>query len=360
VDAEMADEDGDSDEATEATPAQVRGAMKGVVKAWKEVRGYGFVTADDGKDFFVHRSALQDGLRLKKGSSVTFDAEGGKASKVQGGVTSVLKVKKPKKTLRPRGFVQAYMEGIEDLGKPMGVTEYPPEAYADYGVDEKPPEDWFQRRKISKKKVNMYFFNMYKKPRDFFPHDIRPGDTLRVYFKDPSKGGERLRWDKVREVFFDGVCLDFKGKYHARNVRLRAMVGKGEDAVGYEMLFPVMSDVVTKIEVLRRGYIGRNKNAYFLRGMIGKKNQIPLDKQRTAVDELYAELREEGREDEIPMPDYPQKEHDRAPYSVWKQDSPFWDESKYNPDEVDQRSEYEKRVIAAWRKKVDPKQKRFR
>ena len=28
----------------------------------------------------------------------------------------------------------------------------------------------------------------------------------------------------------------------------------------------------------KRGFIGRNKNAYFMRGMVGKKNIIPLDK----------------------------------------------------------------------------------
>lgn len=234
---------------------------------------------------------------------------------------------------------------------------YPDSAYMDYPYDKTPPAAWWNRRKIDRHKVNMVFFDMYKKPKKFFPHDLRPGDTVRIYFMDPAKG-ETVDWKKTREVFFDGVILNFKGQYHSRNIRVRAMVGSREGAIGYDMTFPMHSPLVTKIEVLRRGYIGRNKNAYFLRAMIGKKNQIPLDKERQALDELYQSLREEGREDEIPEPEYPQQEWDRYPVPVWKQSQDDWEEEKYNPDNVDTRSQYETRVIAQWRKR--PKQTKAR
>jgi len=241
--------------------------------------------------------------------------------------------------------------GLWKIGKKDGRS-YPPSAIEEPAWDEVASDGWYDRRQISKEKVNLYFFNKYKAPKEKFPHDLRPGDSLRVYFKDPVKGGETIDYNKTREVYFDGVALDFKGDYHARNVRLRSMVGKGEGAVGYEMMFPLHSPLVTKIEVLRRGYIGRNKNAYFLRGMVGKKNQVPLDQERSAVDQLYASLKEEGRESEIPEPGYPQKEHDRLPWSVSKQHSPDWDESMYDPAKVDMRSVFEKRVIGGWRKKT--------
>eukprot|EP00929_Paragymnodinium_shiwhaense_P098426 TRINITY_DN598_c0_g2_i1.p1 TRINITY_DN598_c0_g2~~TRINITY_DN598_c0_g2_i1.p1 ORF type:complete len:440 (+),score=84.44 TRINITY_DN598_c0_g2_i1:83-1321(+) len=257
--------------------------------------------------------------------------------------------------------VEASAEGAEaittteDASSPKGA--YPPSAYEEYAFDKVPPQAWWDRRKIDRHKVNMVFFDMYKKPKKFFPHDLRPGDTVRIYFMDPAKG-ETVDWKKTREVFFDGVILNFKGQYHSRNIRVRAMVGSREGAIGYEMTFPMHSPLVTKIEVLRRGYIGRNKNAYFLRAMIGKKNQIPLDKERQALDELYQSLREEGREDEIPEPEYPQQEWDRYPVPVWKQSQDDWEEEKYNPDQVDTRSQYETRVIAQWRKR--PKQTKAR
>ena len=112
---------------------------------------------------------------------------------------------------------------------------------------------------------------------------------------------------------------------------VRAMIGKGLSSaggltlfklcssdcmhaphaeVGYEFQFPMHSPLITRIQVMRRGFIGRNKNAcaqgneaiawgghcveasgesfvhnhstcrYFLRGMVGKRNIIPIDKAR--------------------------------------------------------------------------------
>lgn len=60
--------------------------MKGTVKFYDEVKAFGFITAEDGKDVFVHQSALADGVSLEEGDSVTFDVESGdrglKAAKV--------------------------------------------------------------------------------------------------------------------------------------------------------------------------------------------------------------------------------------------------------------------------------------
>ncbi|HOL66994.1 MAG TPA: cold shock domain-containing protein [bacterium] len=53
--------------------------MKGTVKWFNEKKGYGFVTTEDGKEAFVHFSAIQgEGFKtLQEGETVTFDIEEG-------------------------------------------------------------------------------------------------------------------------------------------------------------------------------------------------------------------------------------------------------------------------------------------
>ena len=48
---------------------------QGTVKWFNESKGYGFITVDDGKDVFVHFSAIQgDGFKtLNEGQKVSFD-----------------------------------------------------------------------------------------------------------------------------------------------------------------------------------------------------------------------------------------------------------------------------------------------
>ena len=47
--------------------------MRGAVKMWNEVRGFGFLTTDEGKDFFVHRFSLRNVQSLIPGDVVEFD-----------------------------------------------------------------------------------------------------------------------------------------------------------------------------------------------------------------------------------------------------------------------------------------------
>jgi len=51
--------------------------MKGTVKFFNETKGFGFISAEDGKEVFVHQSALGDGETLQEGDSITFDVESG-------------------------------------------------------------------------------------------------------------------------------------------------------------------------------------------------------------------------------------------------------------------------------------------
>ena len=49
--------------------------MSGTIKKLVAERGFGFITADDGKDYFFHRSGADDFDRLDTGAKVTFVTE---------------------------------------------------------------------------------------------------------------------------------------------------------------------------------------------------------------------------------------------------------------------------------------------
>ena len=60
--------------------------MKGTVKWLNEEKGFGFITAENGSDVFVHFSAIKaDGFkRLEEGQKVTFEtAEGQRGLQAQ-------------------------------------------------------------------------------------------------------------------------------------------------------------------------------------------------------------------------------------------------------------------------------------
>jgi len=51
--------------------------MKGTVKFFNESKGFGFITADDGKEYFVHITGLAEGTRLRDNDAVEFEVEEG-------------------------------------------------------------------------------------------------------------------------------------------------------------------------------------------------------------------------------------------------------------------------------------------
>ncbi len=61
--------------------------VEGTVKFFNESKNFGFINGDDGQDYFVHRSGVEEGKRIREGDRVSFEVvegdRGPKAEKVQ-------------------------------------------------------------------------------------------------------------------------------------------------------------------------------------------------------------------------------------------------------------------------------------
>ena len=52
--------------------------IRGIVKEYDRLKGFGFITGQDGEDYFVHVSGLREYLKergLRTGQRVSFDAD---------------------------------------------------------------------------------------------------------------------------------------------------------------------------------------------------------------------------------------------------------------------------------------------
>ena len=51
--------------------------MKGTVRFFNDVKGFGFIAGEDGKEYFVHKTGMEEGMTLNDNDPVTFDVEEG-------------------------------------------------------------------------------------------------------------------------------------------------------------------------------------------------------------------------------------------------------------------------------------------
>jgi large subunit ribosomal protein L19 len=99
---------------------------------------------------------------------------------------------------------------------------------------------------------------------------FRAGDTLRLDVE--IKEGEKKRIQK-----FEGVCIAIRGTGTGRTFIVRKM---GANNIGVERIFPLYSESLKGITVLRRGRVRRAK-LFYLRDRVGKAARIKELKKDT-------------------------------------------------------------------------------
>jgi len=93
--------------------------------------------------------------------------------------------------------------------------------------------------------------------------EFRAGDTVKVAVR--IKEGS-----KTRVQNYEGLCIAIRGQGTGRTFMVRKM---GANSVGVERIFPLYSDSIESIEVLRKGRIRRAK-LFYLRELKGKAARI--------------------------------------------------------------------------------------
>jgi len=93
--------------------------------------------------------------------------------------------------------------------------------------------------------------------------EFRAGDTVKVAVR--IKEGS-----KTRVQNYEGLCIAIRGQGTGRTFMVRKM---GANSVGVERIFPLYSESIESIEVLRRGRIRRAK-LFYLRELKGKAARI--------------------------------------------------------------------------------------
>ena len=93
--------------------------------------------------------------------------------------------------------------------------------------------------------------------------EFRAGDTVRV-------GVEIVEGNKKRIQNFEGVCIALRGQGTGRTFTVRKI---GANNIGVERIFPIYSESIKSIDVVRRGKVRRAK-LYYLRSRKGKAARI--------------------------------------------------------------------------------------
>ncbi|HCP08632.1 MAG TPA: 50S ribosomal protein L19 [Candidatus Moranbacteria bacterium] len=125
------------------------------------------------------------------------------------------------------------------------------------------------------KKVIIDFNNDQRSNK--FP-EFQSGDVVKVYRK--IKEG-----DKERIQIFEGIIIAVKG---GQNSSPMITVRKVSNGVGVELILPIFSPAIEKIELVKRAKVRRAK-LYYLRGLTAKKSRMKYSNVAEFVPETSVE-----------------------------------------------------------------------
>lgn len=91
---------------------------------------------------------------------------------------------------------------------------------------------------------------------------FRVGDTIRVHARI-------IEGEKERIQIYEGVVIAFGGNGSTRTFTVRKISG----GCGVEIVYPMMSTKVAKVEVVHKGKV-RQARLYYVRGLIGRAAKI--------------------------------------------------------------------------------------
>lgn len=150
--------------------------------------------------------------------------------------------------------------------------------------------NWYNIIKHMLKKI--IDFNQEQRNVKKFP-DLKSGDVVSVHLK--IKEGE-----KERIQVFQGLIIAIKGRQSSSPT---ITVRKVSNGVGVEMILPIYSKNIEKIDLIKRAKVRRSK-LYYIRELTAKKSRmkykdvaefIPEEEESPATNE--AEPKEEKKEE---------------------------------------------------------------
>lgn len=111
--------------------------------------------------------------------------------------------------------------------------------------------------------------------------DFQSGDVIKVFLK--IKEGE-----KERVQVFEGLVIAIKGKQSSSPM---LTVRKISNGVGVEMIVPILSKNVQKIELVKRAKVRRAK-LYYVRNLTAKQSRMKYSELKDFITEAKPEVPE--------------------------------------------------------------------
>ncbi|NTU66317.1 MAG: 50S ribosomal protein L19 [Candidatus Moranbacteria bacterium] len=136
--------------------------------------------------------------------------------------------------------------------------------------------------------------------------DFQAGDVVKVSLRIKEGGKERIQ-------NFEGLVIAVKG---GQSSSPKITVRKVSNGVGVEMIIPILSKNVEKIELIKRAKVRRAK-LYYVRGLTTKQSRMKykdLSKYAaTEEEEVKEEEKEEAAEEKAVEAKAPSEEKKAAP-----------------------------------------------